>query len=212
MALPGWDVGVATLDVSYSEVQGGQAGVAVSEAAGTLNWGEGNIDRDPDLTGDYRLGPRSFCIDAGTDAGVAVDIDGDPRPHGGGFDMGADEFTGEPEVALLSPDMWEVLETAPSFLWSPGGCEAYLFLGYVPYTWQGGVVYRPVSFWMTEPGFTMPPEWWDAVAPVTPFIWGVIGYDEDGGLYRWSSTAAFTKASAPPASTILKKASQPGVP
>jgi uncharacterized repeat protein (TIGR01451 family) len=46
---------------------------------------------DPD-NGDYHIGPGSAAIDAGVDAGVSTDIDGDPRPALEGFDIGADEY------------------------------------------------------------------------------------------------------------------------
>ena len=39
----------------------------------------------------YRLSSRSPAIDRGVDAGVTVDIDGDPRPIGVLPDIGADE-------------------------------------------------------------------------------------------------------------------------
>ncbi len=39
----------------------------------------------------FRLGPRSPAIDRGADAGVTLDIDGDPRPIGTLPDIGADE-------------------------------------------------------------------------------------------------------------------------
>ena len=80
--------------VSYSDVQGGEAGVYV-ETKGSLEWLEGNIDSDPLFVGDgdYHLNACSPSIDAGTDAGVYTDIDGDERPWGAGFDMGSDEST-----------------------------------------------------------------------------------------------------------------------
>src|SRR5262249_40876972 len=40
---------------------------------------------------DYHLGVTSAAIDAGVDAGVNRDFDGQLRPQGGGFDIGADE-------------------------------------------------------------------------------------------------------------------------
>lgn len=42
--------------------------------------------------GNYHIGPLSAAIDHGTDAGVPDDIDGDSRPQGEGYDIGADEW------------------------------------------------------------------------------------------------------------------------
>ncbi len=58
---------------------------------GTLNLWEPPAFLDP-AGGDYHLGPQSGAIDTGLDAGVLWDIDGDPRPIGAGYDIGADEF------------------------------------------------------------------------------------------------------------------------
>jgi len=41
---------------------------------------------------DYHIGPGSAAIDAGVRTDVTTDIDGDPRPGGAGYDIGADEF------------------------------------------------------------------------------------------------------------------------
>jgi hypothetical protein len=43
---------------------------------------------------DYHIGAGSAAIDQGIGAGVATDLDGDSRPQGGGYDIGADEYTG----------------------------------------------------------------------------------------------------------------------
>jgi hypothetical protein len=69
--------------VTYSDVQGGYSG-------------EGNIDLNPlfvsALGGDFRLQSGSPCIDAGCYVeGLIDDFEGDPRPYGSGFDIGADE-------------------------------------------------------------------------------------------------------------------------
>jgi len=66
------------------------------------NWGGGGtINHSNDYTGDpafvdpdagdYHIGLTSAAIDKGIDAGVEDDIDGDARPHGSGYDLGADE-------------------------------------------------------------------------------------------------------------------------
>lgn len=58
---------------------------------GTINvWGNPAFV-DPDA-GDYHLGSGSVAINAGVNAGVFTDIDGEPRPAGAGYDIGADEF------------------------------------------------------------------------------------------------------------------------
>jgi len=50
---------------------------------------------DPDFVApandDYHLGPASPGVDAGVDAGVATDFDGDARPQGVRYDIGYDE-------------------------------------------------------------------------------------------------------------------------
>ena len=83
----GFEIHLYTGDpvVTYSDVKGGWSG-------------EGNIDANPLFAGatTFHLGPGSPCVDSGTDAGIYTDMDGQRRPWGAGFDMGADEFSTEP--------------------------------------------------------------------------------------------------------------------
>ena len=65
------------------------------DGEGTIITGTINIWGDPAFAdpanGDYHIGNDSPAIDAGIDAGVNTDFDGDPRPLDNGFDIGADE-------------------------------------------------------------------------------------------------------------------------
>lgn len=71
-----------TAFVTYSDIQGGSAGV-------------GNINADPCFVDEYHLSAYSPCVDAGDPDYMSepneTDIDGDPRVVGW-LDMGADEF------------------------------------------------------------------------------------------------------------------------
>ena len=93
--MPGGDSN--TISIDYSDVQGGLAAI-VTNGNGTVNWGTGNIDSDPQFVNaasdDYHLMNSSPCISAGTNAGApATDIEGNPRPDPAGSisDIGAYE-------------------------------------------------------------------------------------------------------------------------
>jgi uncharacterized repeat protein (TIGR01451 family) len=69
-----------------------------------IRWqGTGGFEQEGDLSGDpafaapgvhdYHLLEASDARDAGVVSGARRDIDGDPRPVGPGFDLGADEWT-----------------------------------------------------------------------------------------------------------------------
>ncbi|MBN2541714.1 T9SS type A sorting domain-containing protein [bacterium] len=84
-------------------------------AAGIINWEEGNFPGNPMLDGHtLHLTPGSPCIDAGaelildpaTDSSLfapLVDFEGNPRPLGDGWDVGAFEFEPGIEVDTLPP-------------------------------------------------------------------------------------------------------------
>ena len=71
-----------------------QPGLTVTGTAGGTVITRNDVYGDPDLAWNrfFRLGPNSAAIDAGVNAGVAADIDGQFRPAGSGYDIGADEF------------------------------------------------------------------------------------------------------------------------
>jgi parallel beta-helix repeat protein len=61
----------------------------------TTGKGKGSLFGDPlflnDLDTDFHLGPNSPAINHGVSIGVTTDLDGNIRPHGAGFDIGAYE-------------------------------------------------------------------------------------------------------------------------
>jgi hypothetical protein len=69
---------------------------------GTDTGGGGTVIKSTNITGnpafaspsawDYHLTSTSAAIDRGVDAGVTTDIDGDSRPLGAGYDIGAYEY------------------------------------------------------------------------------------------------------------------------
>jgi hypothetical protein len=66
---------------------------------GTVNiWGNPAFV-NPD-GGDYHIGPGSAARNAGVNAGVNTDIDGEFRPKEGGYDIGADEFGQQWDIYL----------------------------------------------------------------------------------------------------------------
>jgi parallel beta-helix repeat protein len=75
--------------------------------SGAIEPGTINILGDPAFVnaaeGDFHLQASSAAVDAGVDAGVAIDIDRQARPFGGGFDIGADEYWPALDKAVYLP-------------------------------------------------------------------------------------------------------------
>jgi len=67
---------------------------------GTVNLWEAPAFVDP-VRSDYHIRFDGAAIDAGIDAGITVDLDGEPRPLGQGYDIGADEFFRAPGTLYL---------------------------------------------------------------------------------------------------------------
>jgi PKD repeat protein len=77
----------------------GGAGTIVT---GTVNLWDAPAFMAPD-EGDYHIDPGSAAVDAGVDADVAWDVDGEPRPMGAGYDIGADEVCAVIDSVAFAP-------------------------------------------------------------------------------------------------------------
>ena len=96
-----YDGGAIT--INYTDIAGGYAGT-------------GNIDLDPYFvaTDDLHLQLGSPCIDTGTASGApSDDIEGNPRPTGPGYDMGAYEYQLPPYCIVVIHCPTNVDETDP---------------------------------------------------------------------------------------------------
>lgn len=118
--LVGWKEGIYLVSASIVAMEGTfwGAGPWANDADWFTPWstniittGTVNVWSDPGFVdpagGDYHLGPHSAAIDAGVDAGVATDQDGEARPRGCAPDIGADEFPGLPPLELTRTSVVE---------------------------------------------------------------------------------------------------------
>src|SRR5262249_48862702 len=94
-----------------------------TNSAGAVGGGAHSLTGNPRFVnpeGDnYHLGSGSLAVDAGTNAGVSSDFEGDPRPQGLGFDIGFDE---SPYTALANVG---VINTSTASERQPGQTLAY---------------------------------------------------------------------------------------
>ena len=104
-----WEEDTSTVSMTNTIIVSHTVGITVTAGnTATLNatlWDDngtdygGNVIRANDRSGDpafapdgYHLTSASAALDQGVDASVSVDIDGDTRPQGAGYDIGADEL------------------------------------------------------------------------------------------------------------------------
>lgn len=90
-----YTTGLVAVTASYCDIKG----------TSTYS-GQGNINADPLLRADGHIMSGSPCIDSGTTNGATrCDMDNEARPAGGGYDIGADEYTDTNGNGL--PDWWQ---------------------------------------------------------------------------------------------------------
>ena len=73
---------------------------------GVVYSGTANVRGEPafidPLHGDYHIDYASAAINAGVNGSIGTDLDGEPRPFAGGYDIGADEFVAQPQLTLTT--------------------------------------------------------------------------------------------------------------
>jgi hypothetical protein len=94
--ISGHEVGMQVISHSVATLEGTlwYANGTDTGGSGTINLGAINLKDDPAYVGgaDYHLTAASAALDEGVNAGVEIDIDGQQRPQGSGYDIGADEY------------------------------------------------------------------------------------------------------------------------
>jgi hypothetical protein len=75
---------------------------------------------------DYHISPVSPAIDAGTDAGVMADMDGEPRPLDASFEIGFDKV--DQTSGTRTPIPTITLTPAPTPTFSPPVADMHVYL------------------------------------------------------------------------------------
>ncbi|MDH4239747.1 MAG: hypothetical protein OEW48_09305 [Phycisphaerae bacterium] len=117
----------SVLEISYSDVDGGQSEVFMGPYDCTLNWGTGNIDSDPcfadPCNGDYHLKSQAGRFDANSESWVQDDVSSpcidsgdpvspiglEPFPNGGRVNMGAYGGTIEASKSYFGKPLCETI-------------------------------------------------------------------------------------------------------
>jgi hypothetical protein len=92
--------------------------------------------------------------------------------------------------ALFAPENGLQLTTPPTFEWSPGIYDVFLFYSVFPYLGYG---YYPVHFWLLDISLPMPSTWWNAIDPGVPCYWAVLGIDTVSKQRKVAGPWTFTK-------------------
>ncbi len=92
---------------------------------------------------------------------------------------------------LISPPNGAALFDPPTFEWTSGPYNAFLFYSIFSY---GGYGYYPVYFWLSDTSFQMPANWWDLLAADERCYWAVIGVNRRTWDWEVSDVWLFKKA------------------
>jgi len=101
------------------------------------------------------------------------------------------------QVTLTSPSNGANLSSEPTFAWTGGDYDLYLFITVFYYDLGYWSDYYPVKFWLADTGFAMPSAWWDKVGEDAACYWAVLGYNTATHQWAVSSVFSFTRGNSP---------------
>jgi uncharacterized repeat protein (TIGR01451 family) len=157
----------------------------VTPGANSLNGTFADADFVDAAGGDFHLDSNSLAIDAGTDAGVTTDFDGDSRPSGNGFDMGYDEAPAIPDVTIA--------KTVSPTIAKPGDSITYTlrFSNTGNLTASGVVITDSVPVSMTNTSVISSGVAITDTGASPPFVWDVADLAPgEGGVITLTGTLA----------------------
>ena len=178
--------------VTYSDISGGYTGV-------------GNINNDPLFVTDgvYQLKAGSLCINSGTALNAPdTDIDGNPRPQGSGYDMGAYEWVLASSTPDVITDPANIISSTSAILngtLNPNGASSWYYFEYGKITAYGSTTPAKSIGSGKEP--LKAREDVSELDPGTTYHCRIVGVNSAGKTYGNDSTFV-TSPSAPVAVTI----------
>ncbi len=184
----------ATLWGSGSWANGTDWGGAGSITTGTINIRDDPVFAAPEA-GNYHLRLGSAALDKGVNAGITTDIEGESRPFGAGYDLGADEgqpgltVTKEPSANLIpvGTSLTYTLRLTNSDFISLTATITDILPDHVTpngvLTWMPPLI-RPGDVWMEQVVVTLEP---DYAGPLTNVV-QVTTEEGIRGVYTQTST------------------------
>ncbi len=94
-----------------------------------------------------------------------------------------DDDCASASLSLIAPANGSTHSSAPSFQWTAGASDAYLFYSIFYYDFGYWTGYLPFYFGLLTPGFDTPAAWWNALGEGMDCLWFVVEYNTGTGAF-----------------------------